>query len=276
MLRNVTGVQRCVLLILLVPRGAAYIKHGGQWTKPVKPRPGAIDKWTHFLHDASGNAVAQDTVAGPPRHMQWVGSPKFARSHEHLASVSAVVSAGGRIFYIADLAPPASIDLPSQWFLIARDAFNGVVLWKRPVGPWEWRHRPFRSGAPQLPRRLVAVGDTVYATLGYGAPLVAIDAATGEVTRTYGQTDGTEEILYHEGTLLLAVGKPAQERARDEAIRRGATPTPVETRVMAVEAETGKLLWNKSDADTAELMPLTLAAGGARVFFHTQSGRSPG
>ncbi len=31
------------------------------WNKAVKPWPAEIDEWTHFLHNASGNAVSKDT-----------------------------------------------------------------------------------------------------------------------------------------------------------------------------------------------------------------------
>ena len=116
---------------MLVPNGVAYVKDGGKWTKTVKPRPQEIDEWTHYLHDASNNAVAHDTVVGPPRRMQWVGSPRYSRHHDHMSSLSAAVSAGGRIFYIFDEASPVSVLLPSKWTLVARDAFNGTILWKR-------------------------------------------------------------------------------------------------------------------------------------------------
>ena len=31
-------------------------------------------------------------------------------------------------------------NMPHRWFLTARDAFNGVLLWKRPIAHWDWRH----------------------------------------------------------------------------------------------------------------------------------------
>ena len=76
---------------VLCPDGVAYTRNGGKWTKAVKPRPANIDEWTHTLHDASNNAVASDAVVGPPRHVQWVGGPKFARP----ASASPCRAAGG-------------------------------------------------------------------------------------------------------------------------------------------------------------------------------------
>ena len=103
--------------------------------------------------------------------MQWVGGPNWSRHHDHMASLSAMVSAGGRVFYIMDEGPRESILLPSQWSLIARDAFNGTLLWKRPIAEWNTQLWPLKSGPNQLPRRLVAVGDRVYVTLGIDAPL---------------------------------------------------------------------------------------------------------
>ena len=92
---------------VLAPGGMAYINEDGRWTKTAKPWPEEIDQWTHFLHDASGNAVAKDTRVGPPRHMQWLAQPTWCRTHHTLASISAVVSARGRIFYIVDEGPAA-------------------------------------------------------------------------------------------------------------------------------------------------------------------------
>ncbi|GAG15994.1 unnamed protein product, partial [marine sediment metagenome] len=162
---------------VLAPNGVAYVNRAGKWTKTTKPWPDQIDEWTHYLHDATNNAVAHDTVVGPPRHLQWVGSPRWARHHDRMASLSALVSAGGRLFYIFDEGPHDSIQLPGKWRLIARDAFSGTILWKRPIDRWHPNLWPFKSGPAQPQRRLVAVGDTVFATLSLDAPLVALDAA---------------------------------------------------------------------------------------------------
>jgi outer membrane protein assembly factor BamB len=262
---------------VLCPDGVAYIKKDDKWIKTIKPRPREIDEWTHFLHGPDNNAVAHDTLVGPPDHLQWVGGPKWARSHDHLASVSVAVSSGGRLFYIVDEGPIASVALPPKWFLVARDAFNGVVLWKRPVGPWEGHLRGFRSGPAALARRLVAAKDRVFVTLGYGKPVTAIDAATGATLRRYEGTDNTLEIVYWGGTLFLVIG--------DQGSQGGVTAdTPVKKvgdwswwpiyetasskrRIMAVKADTGDLLWEKSDVDAGEAMPMTLAVDGGRVFF---------
>ncbi|MHC4728775.1 MAG: hypothetical protein ACYS17_16265, partial [Planctomycetota bacterium] len=103
------------IMRVLAPNGVALVKKGRKWAKTIKPRPEQIDEWTHYMHDAGGNPVAHDSVIGPPRHLQWVGSPRWARHHDHMASVSAVVSSAGRIFYIIDEGSKASIQLPPKW-----------------------------------------------------------------------------------------------------------------------------------------------------------------
>jgi len=260
---------------VLCPNGVAYIRKGRKWTKAVKPRPEEIDAWTHYLHDASNNAVAHDSVVGPPRRMQWVGSPRWARHHDRMASLTALVSTGSRIFYIFDEGPTASVQLPPKWTLIARDAFNGAILWKRPIPRWHPHLYPFKSGPAYLPRRLVAVGETVYVTLGLEAPLTALDAATGETIRTYEGTRATEEVIASDGVLFLLVNetptdwnefKPLVNNVGEEKARVARDwPWDEENRrIVAIQADTGKGLWQKE----YPVVPLTLAADGERVAFH--------
>ena len=99
---------------VLAPGGVAYVKAGGAWKKTVKPWPDDIDEWTHYLHGPDNNAVAHDTRVAMPRSIQWVAGPRWGRSHEELASMSTAVTAGGRIFYIVDEAPLASIRFHGQ------------------------------------------------------------------------------------------------------------------------------------------------------------------
>jgi len=71
------GMLMAEVMRVLAPNGVAYI--GGK--KTIKPRPDNIDEWSHFLHDASGNAVAEDDQIGPPNRLQWVAGPRWCRTH---------------------------------------------------------------------------------------------------------------------------------------------------------------------------------------------------
>ena len=278
---SAAGVPMDEILRVVAPGGVAYLRKGGQWTKTVKPRPEDTDEWTHFLHDASGNAVAADTRVGPPRHMQWLAEPDWCRYHHTLASISALVSARDRIFYILDEGPAGSMNVPARWFVAGRDAYNGVLLWKRPIASWSWYRRGFRSGPVQLPRTLVADDRCVYLPLGLDAPVTALNPATGETVRTYPGTERTEEIVLHDGVLLVVTGSPVAEQAvrppkkarrkkGKKKAKKQAEKEPLfdnEKIIHAIQADTGKALWQWSEAGSGTLMPLTLAAAGERVFF---------
>jgi len=261
------------VLRVLVPNGVALIKSGDNWEKTIKPRPDNIDEWSHYLHDATGNSVAHDEVVAPPRHLQWVGSPRWSRHHDRMASMSALVSTGGRMFYIMDEGSRISIQLPPKWKLIARDAFNGSILWKRDIENWQTHLWPLKSGPTQLSRRLVSSDDTVFATLGYNAPVSAIDAATGKTLFVYEGSAATEEIIHTNGMLFLVVRKgeaelqnytPLNGRVGDQAKVRSLFWNEEPRIVMAFDAKSGKQLWAKA----TRISPLTLAADESQLYFH--------
>jgi outer membrane protein assembly factor BamB len=280
-------IEECMRV--LAPGGVLYIKSGNTWDKIIKPRPESIDEWTHHLHDAGGNAVANDLIVGPPHHLQWTAGPLWARNHGWTPSVSAMVSTGGRVFYICD-ETLAGLDktIPSKWFLVARDAFSGVLLWKCPVP--NWGSAKF-SGTPDsgegvasvgrftmpshIGKRLVAVDDTVYVTLGANAPVTALDAATGDEKQVYAGTANADEILYSNGRLIISInpsGKPA-----NAVVRKGEAPPGASGKqVCAVNPKNGHMLWKKGPFSGIRVGQtqdpfgrLELAAGEGKVFILT-------
>ncbi len=270
------GISLDEIRRVLVPGGVAYTRSSrdsDEWILTRKPRPDAIDEWTHFLHDASGNAVAHDSVVGPPRRLQWIGSPRWSRHHDRMASMSALVASDGRLFYIMDEGSRVSIQLPPHWALIARDAFNGTILWKRDVPTWHNHLWPLKSGPTQLARRLIALEGEVYVTLGFRAPLTALDAVTGETIRTYEGSQATEEVIATGGRLFALVNDGEPELAAFEAVHNVGDQQRVANeflwneqprRIAAFGPESGKLLWQR---DT-RVAPLTLCADEERVVYH--------
>jgi outer membrane protein assembly factor BamB len=255
---NLGIISQNEVLRVLVPGGVACIQEGGKWVRTVKPWPKEIDEWTHYLHDAGNNAVSHDSVVGPPREIQWAAGPKWARDHDHLASLSAMVSSGGRLLYVIDEGPTASIRLPPKWFLVARDAFNGVMLWKRPIASWVPHLRPFRLGPAQLSRRLVAVKDRVFVALDLGAPVTVLDAATGETRLTLEGTANAQEILCSNGMALVVVGG---SNPREAGFKMNFSK---EVAIVTFNAETGTQCWRR---EAKGFYPRTLAADGRRACF---------
>ncbi len=271
---DATGVSREEIERVLAPRGVCIAD--ARWTKPV---PADIDEWTHFHHNPAGTMVGGDRVVGPPRRIQWMAGPKWLRNHDFMSNMHAMVSSNGRVFYIVDEGLRNHIFLPSKWVLIARDGFNGTVLWRKPLPDWQPSNWPLKSGPGHFPRRLVAVGDTVYVTAGLIQPVSAIDAVTGKTIRTYGETKPTEELIVSDGVLFAVVDperKPPEYRAAGTSYKEigrassgwAWTSESPERRIVAVRTESGEVLWEHP----AKVAPLSLTVTDTQVFYNNGSG----
>jgi len=272
------SITRNEVMRVLAPGGLACGWRGGQWRQLTKPWPDNIDQWTHFLHDASNNAVADDTVVGPPRNLQWVAPPLWLRSHETPSGIQSPVHSDGRMFYFFDEGLIGITDqrIPDRWSLICRDAFNGRLLWRRELGPWGWSQwnpeqydgkdwttlRGKRTDVPaENQRRIVADGDRLYVTLSYQAPMSILDAATGQTISTIEATDAAKEILVSDGIVLVYSQKISDASAR----RRGARETAGGT-LVAVDGKTSRVLWQKQ---SGQIRALSLAIDNGRVVYLT-------
>jgi outer membrane protein assembly factor BamB len=228
---------------VLAPGGVAYVRRGGEWTKRVKPWPDEIDDWTHYLHGPDNNATAMDTRVGPPRHLKWKSDPLWCRSHDGVpSSVAVVLSARGRLFSIIDEGLTGQPGLPQRWTLVARDGFNGTLLWKKEL--------PGR-----LPRKcLAAVGERLYFTGARRDPLTILDAATGETLQTCDGTKKCDEVVCNgEVAVVHLRGMRKSKDGKDDSI-------------VAVDAQSGKPRWERP---SKHIVRDTLALADGRVYYHT-------
>ena len=103
------------------------------WVRVVAGWPEGMGVWTHQDHGADGFRVSKDALVVPPGGLRWIAGPSWSRSRGKAATV-ALLSVGGRNFYVTR-DDSSNLDLPeakAKWYLIARDAFNGFLHWKRP------------------------------------------------------------------------------------------------------------------------------------------------
>jgi outer membrane protein assembly factor BamB len=146
------------------------------WLVARKPRPAAMDEWTHPRYGADGNAVSHDQLVGPPRRIRWIAGPQ--------QEISNMVSSDGRNFYAG---------------VIARDGFNGLRLWQREMAPSPARGGfNFRSAAGSV--RSVARGGLLFGVAG--KQVVAMDGATGKTVREYPEAGTPLEILCADDVLV--------------------------------------------------------------------------
>ena len=218
------------------PVGAAPGLAG--WVRAEKPRPAEMDDWPQWEHGSDRNPVSQDRLAGPPIRLRWSDGPPQSRGH--FGQTYCMVSAKGRLFYPFDESETA-VAGPMRMNLIARDAHNGLVLWRRPVRqPASITGVDAGRGTFGLRQRslLATDGDRVYAIMEPRGPLLAMDAATGETVRTYERFlyGSPDDLMLYNGALFIVLNK----------------------KVWCVDPETGKTRWSVAGQDP-------IAAGG-RVF----------
>lgn len=242
------------LFRILAPRGVAIVEESFDIRKSefavqylserkrklTKPVPKDTDEWSHWLHGPDNNAVANDKEVDVPRHLQWIQDPIWISSHNLNPGVSAMVTSGGRLFSIINEMPPGIGGMDDKWILTARDAFNGLVLWKRPIKDWGWKHWAeyeykveMRFVPPfQVMRRMVASDDMIFVTPGFYSPVHVLDSASGEEIKVLEGTEKTFEILHVDGLLFLAVNDSIGTDRMIPAIS-----------IMAVDPKKGKIIW---------------------------------
>ena len=231
-------------LRVLAPRGVLCVRQGGQWTTTVKPWPEEMDEWPHWMHGPDGNPVSRDRFVGPPRRTQWIAGLPYSKKHWG-PRTTALVTAGGRLFTIEDRTPATLFNIADHWELIARDAFNGVVLWRRDLPDWAggvWSATQKKEVAEPAPaglllgaygeqtgaqggreamETLAATGRRLFVQLEADGPLSMLDAATGEILKTYEEAPTPRQVILTGDLLMVGSGK----------------------RVAAVEPETGAVKW---------------------------------
>jgi outer membrane protein assembly factor BamB len=251
--------------------------------KIVKPWPKEMDDWQQHYKGADNNAVAKDSLVGPPRYFRWIAEPAWSRSHVGLPSVNSMVSTGGRLFTIEDRASAENPQLPRKIFLICRDAFSGIELWRHRFPDWHASNVWVKLTPTQLQRQLVAIGNKVYCTPGFNAPITVFDASCGEVQKTFEGTDMTQEFIYDDGILYVIIGDPTDSSAYhrgkysmgsaslpDGVYGPGSVIAEPKSSLVAIDAESGRRLWEKHGETLKEYMGASLAVRAKSVVYATQ------
>ncbi len=199
---------------VVCPGGVVLLRENGKWVRTVKARPGDMDEWTHWRHGPDRNPVSKDKIVEVPKRIQWLST--------HGAEGKEMVSAGGRNFYsIANI-------------LLARDAFNGLVLWSRKLGKFDGKSSP------------VAFGNDLFGI--FDGKLICLDAATGKEKRRYPEAATPTTIL----------------RLDDSRDSGGLLIAATTDFVCALAVESGKVLW-KFNATS----PRALSSTNGKLFLIT-------
>ena len=230
---------RAEILRVLCPKGAAYLRVEGRWTTLIKPRPAEMDEWTHFDYGPHGNGVSKDRLVKQPHFVQWISGVQpitLGGNPAGFINLTGVRLADGRVVF--DWVEDDRRTRASN--LACRDAFSGLPLWTV--------RRDYEAGRKRW--QLVAVGDRIYTAANRNAPLVAIDAKSGQVVTTF-----------------TAAGNASGERDENNQIRvvDGKLITNVGDTLFVMNATTGDLIWKHTEPNARLLFPSASAEAG-RVF----------
>ncbi|MBM3888006.1 MAG: hypothetical protein FJ388_02645, partial [Verrucomicrobia bacterium] len=153
------SVSRAELLRVLHPQGKALLA-GSEISKPF---PLNTDDWRYPYHGPDNNPQSRDQVARAPYLTQFIAEPKFC------PSPAVTVAAGGRVFRACGhLAHHANQNAMLNT-LQAINAYNGTILWQRPL----------KEGFMVLRNTFIATPETLYVADDESCKL--LDAATGRL-----------------------------------------------------------------------------------------------
>jgi len=198
---SAAGVKAEEIDRITAPGGVICACQQGRWTKTVKALPKGMGQWTHPTHGADGNLVSEDKLIRFPVGLRWLDGVPM--NFNLWASCRGVVVADGRVFSLntaelENLSPIAFIKHREHEYLMARDAFNGLPLWKIDC-------ETLNNGKDLNWRNMAALatdGQRVY--VFKKDRLVAVDAATGQVAQSFAVKYPTVRLLLDQGTLVSA------------------------------------------------------------------------
>lgn len=249
-IEDADGVKAEEIERITAPGGVICTREQGRWVKRVKPCPQELGRWTHPTHGADGNLVSEDQMIRFPVGLRWLDGVPM--NFNLWASCRGVVVADGRVFTLntaelENLSPIAFLKHQEHEYLLARDAFNGLPLWKIDCETLNnGQALNLRNTAP-----IALDGQRVYVV--QRNQVVAVDAATGAAVQSFSVQFPTVRLLVDQGTLVVSGWEGRQSPGLWD-------PWTVKTNTGSVEAfdpQAGTRKW--SDPRPAQQM---LAADG--------------
>ena len=238
----------------------------------AKPVPKGIDDWSHPYHGPDNNPQSRDDLARAPYLTHFTAEPWYS------PMPLVTVAAGGRLFKAFGHIAVKEREWPWLNSLVAQNAYNGTVLWKRPLTEGFMIHR----------NTLIATEHTLY--VGDNQSCKLLDSVTGKLRdeivlpKELGDGPAWKWMALVDDTLYAMVGKeeeadPTVKGARNArgwpwagtALGKGynskSYPWGFGNTLVALDPATKKILWTHREVDPLDTRGLCLAAG--RLIFYS-------
>jgi len=231
----------------------------------TKPIPQGVDQWSHPYHGPDNNPQSTDQIARAPYLTQFLAEPFYGPMPE------VTVIAGGRMFK----AFGSRAFLRPQWpvvnTLMAFNAYNGTLLWQRPLDPDFMIHR----------NTIIATPDTLY--LGDANSCKRINAATGELQDEIKVPEDLSDgpvwkwMALEGGVLYALVGEkePPGDALKGPGFRGAGWPWwkidqyawGFGRTILAIDPTTKKILWHHRENEPLDTRAMCMK--GERIFFYS-------
>ncbi len=262
------SVSKKELLRVVYPGGTIVI----DGEEIVKPRVNNTDSWSHPYHGPDNNPQSTDQRARAPYITQFLADPKFCPMPE----IS--VAAGGKVFRAFGHIAHKANQNEMLNTLICVNAYNGIILWKRPLKEGFMIHR----------NTMIATPDILYMADDESCKL--IDTQTGQVKDEIiipeGVADGPvwKWMALENGILYALIGEPEVEihtqRSKTPGLghwpwgmweghdyKKPKTSFGFGRTFVAINPGTKKILWHYSGEDYFDSRGVCMKNG--RIYFYS-------
>ena len=165
----------------------------GDWMQFSKPVPRGIGEWSHWEKSPDNNPVSQDALIKAPYMTQFMAKPWY------IGMPAVTTAAGGRTFLAMGHIAHHQREWGALNRLIARNGYNGTILWERKLPDDYLVHRS----------AFVATKDTFH--MINGDHCLLLDARTGEEQGRIQIKDFAGDwkwIAFKDGILYALAGAP--------------------------------------------------------------------
>ncbi|MFV2068115.1 MAG: PQQ-binding-like beta-propeller repeat protein, partial [Pirellulales bacterium] len=235
----------------------------------VKPVPKGIDAWSHWQHGPDNNPVSTDQQIRAPYRTQWLGLPLY------IAMPAITTSAGGRMYIAMGHIAHHRREEPWLNTLLARNAYNGSILWQRKLPDGYLAHRS----------AFIATDDSFLMIGEDGRSCAVLDPDTGDEKDRIRIPDlpgGHWKWMALDNGVLYVLTGPKHDPSETTIVRSEQThwswgelsrgyyakrvPWGFGQTIVAYDMKTRRSLWSRHEKEPIDSRAMVL--GDGRVFYY--------
>jgi outer membrane protein assembly factor BamB len=240
----------------------------GVWAQIEKPPLEGVDEWSHWEKTPGNNPVSNDQVIKAPYMTHFLAEPYYT------AMPAITTIAGGRTFLAMGHIAHHEREEPWLNTLIARNGYNGTILWQRKLPDGYLVHRS----------AFIATKDVFYMIDPSGSGVLKLDPQTGDELgriRPRRFRGDWKWIAMKDGKLYALVGKE-KDPAEMTVVRSEMThwswgelskgyyeervPWGFGQTVLSLDTSNEEVLW--SHEEEKDIDSRSLVMGGGNIFFY--------